>query len=235
MTRTESSTAAKAEAILFDLDGTLVDTAPDMVAILTALQKDNGFEPLPYEVARANVSNGAMGLIRLAFGMLDDGERSRLHRDYLNRYEQSVCVASTVFPGLTALLDQLDEQCVPWGIVTNKPRRMTEPLLEKLGLRERIACTVSGDTLTERKPHPAPLLHACELSGVPAHKTIYVGDAARDIEAGSAAGMRTIAAAYGYITPDDDPYAWNADQIAANPEELTQLILKALNPEHRQT
>lgn len=219
---------AEVGAILFDLDGTLVDTAPDMVAVLTELQKDNGCEPLPYELARSHVSNGAKGLIRLAFAHLEDTARERLHRDYLERYERSVCVASTLFPGLSELLDRLDGHDKPWGIVTNKPKRMTEPLLEQLGLAERIACTVSGDTLPQRKPHPAPMLLACKMLGMPPGKAIYVGDASRDIEAGRAAGMGTIAAAYGYITGDDDPASWGSDHVAANTEELTQLVLTAL-------
>ncbi len=234
MTITEAGALAGTEAILFDLDGTLVDTAPDMVAVLAQLQMDKGFEPLPYEIARAHVSNGAMGLIRLAFSMLDDAERKRLHQDYLERYEASVCVGSTLFPGLAGLLDRLDEHTRPWGVVTNKPQRMTGPLLEKLGLDRRSACTVSGDTLPQRKPHPAPLLHACKLAGVPPGKTIYVGDALRDIEAGHAAGMRTIAAAYGYITPDDDPARWQAEWIAADTRELSRLILRAIEVEDPQ-
>ncbi|HET6628834.1 MAG TPA: phosphoglycolate phosphatase [Woeseiaceae bacterium] len=217
----------RAEAVLFDLDGTLVDTAPDMVAILTELQKDNGCEPLPYETVRAHVSNGAMGLIRLGFPQVSDTERDRLHRDFLERYEQAICVGSTLFPGLSELLDQLDAHACPWGVVTNKPRRMTEPLLEQLGLGERIAATVSGDTLPQRKPHPAPVLLACRMMDVaPAH-TLYVGDAERDIAAGRSAGTRTIAAAYGYIVPGDDPAAWGADLIAAGTEELLQQVLDA--------
>lgn len=235
MTTADAAAPAIAEAILFDLDGTLVDTAPDMVAVLTQLQKDNGFEPLPYEIARANVSNGAVGLIRLAFSMLDDSERDRLRCEYLERYEASVCIGSTVFPGLTPLLDRLNAHAVPWGVVTNKPQRMTDPLLEKLGLSQSIACTVSGDTLPQRKPHPAPMLLASKTIDVPPHKTIYVGDAARDIEAGRAAGMRTIAASYGYITPGDDPAAWQADQIAGTTGELTGMILQALGLEHQES
>ena len=228
MTATDAAPIT-ADAILFDLDGTLVDTAPDMVAVLTELQKDNGFEPLAYEFARSHVSNGAMGLIRLAFPAVDDQERERLHRDYLERYEKAVCVASTLFPGLAELLDRLDAHARPWGVVTNKPCRMTEPLLEKLGLGARVACTVSGDTLRERKPHPAPMLLACKMLDVPPRRAIYAGDAARDIAAGRAAGMGTIAAAYGYITQDDDPRGWGADRVAANTEELTQMILEALD------
>lgn len=217
----------RAEAVLFDLDGTLIDTAPDMAAILTELQKDNGCEPLPYELVRSHVSNGAMGLIRLGFARASDTERDRLHRDYLERYEKALCVGSTLFPGLSELLDRLDADGCPWGVVTNKPRRMTEPLLEQLGLNERIAATVSGDTLPERKPHPAPVLLACKMMDVAPARTLYAGDAERDIVAGRAAGTRTIAAGYGYIVPGDDPAAWGADLIAASTEELIQQVLQA--------
>lgn len=217
----------RAGAVLFDLDGTLVDTAPDMVGILTELQKDNGREPLPYELVRSHVSNGAAGLIRLAFTDASDTERERLHRDYLERYEQALCVGSTLFPGLSELLDRLDAHSLPWGVVTNKPRRMTEPLIEQLGLGARIAATVSGDTLPQRKPDPAPVLLACKMTGVVPARTIFVGDAERDIAAGRAAGTRTIAAAWGYITEDDDPAAWGADLIAAGTQELIQQVCEA--------
>lgn len=227
--------ALRAEAILFDLDGTLVDTAPDMVAVLTELQKDNGCEPLPYELARSHVSNGAMGLIRLAFAKLGDTARAGLHQDYLERYERSVCVASTLFPGLAELLDRLDTEGKPWGVVTNKPKRMTEPLLERLGLAGRIACVVSGDTLPERKPHPAPMLLACKMLDVPPAQTIYVGDASRDIEAGRAAGTTTIAAAWGYITAGDDPASWGPDHIAASTRELMELVLEAFGLKHAES
>ncbi|HZD53354.1 MAG TPA: HAD-IA family hydrolase, partial [Woeseiaceae bacterium] len=154
--------------------------------------------------------------------------RERLHKDYLERYERAVCVGSTLFPGMAELLDRLDADARPWGVVTNKPRRMTEPLLEMLGLGGRSACTVSGDTLPQRKPDPAPMLLACRMLDVAPGETLYVGDASRDIDAGRAAGMGTIAAAYGYITANDDPASWGPDHVAANTEELTELILKAL-------
>ena len=217
--------------IFFDLDGTLVDTAPDMVAVLVAMQKDNGTQPVPYELARASVSQGAMGLIKLGFPAADEKERGRLHQDYMVRYEQAVCIGSTLFPGLLELLDRLDKHQRPWGVVTNKPERMTIPLLEKLGLYGRISCAISGDTLSQRKPHPAPLLLACERAGVTPAQSIYVGDDARDVLAGRAAGMTTIAAAYGYITAEDDPVLWEADHIAGSTLELTKLILKAVRLE----
>jgi phosphoglycolate phosphatase len=217
------------QSILFDLDGTLIDTAPDMVEVLTAMQIDRGKTPVSYELARSNVSNGAIGLLRLAFPDSTSADEKRLHVEFLDRYEQAVCVCSSVFPGLGQLLDRLDAAARPWGIVTNKPQRMTRPLLAALGLSERTACVVSGDTLPQKKPHPAPLLHASDQTGVGPQETIYVGDAARDIEAGRAACMGTVAAAYGYITEDDDPATWNADQMAADTQELTTILLKAVN------
>lgn len=218
-------------AVLFDLDGTLVDTAPDMVAVLQDLQRDHGQAAISYDVARMSVSNGALGLIRIAFPDADEEQRSDLHQQYLQRYTANVCRRSAVFPGLEALLDRLDAASRPWGIVTNKPARMTDPLLNKLGLAHRCACIVSGDTLKQRKPHPAPLLHACDLAGFDPKSTVYVGDAERDVEAGRRAGMATIAVSYGYVMADDDPESWGADRIAADTTELLQMILEGVNLE----
>lgn len=217
-------------AVLFDLDGTLVDTAPDMVAVLDDLQKMEGQVPLPYATARAQVSNGAAGLIHLAFPNADEANHERLRLQYLENYQEAVCVHSALFPGLAELLDILDAEQYPWGVVTNKPARMTDPLLAGLGLGLRAACAISGDTLEQRKPHPAPLLLASEQTGVAPQRTVYVGDAARDIEAGRAAGMITIAVEYGYIS-DDDPRSWKADHIAADTAELTKMLLKGFNLE----
>jgi len=219
------------DAVLFDLDGTLIDTAPDMVAVLTELQQAHGLDPLPYETARANVSNGALGLIRLAFPDAAESEFETLHCEYLDRYEASVCIESRVFPDLPELLDALDRQGLPWGVVTNKPQRMTDPILAALGLTSRLSCAVSGDTLPQRKPDPAPLLLGCKQAGTAPQRTVYVGDAARDMEAGRAAGMVTIAAAYGYIVAGDDPASWNPDAIASDTQELAKILLKAVNLE----
>lgn len=219
----------KIDAVLFDLDGTLIDTAPDMVAVLTELQQAHGLEPLPYETARANVSNGALGLIRLAFPDATESKLSALHSEYLEHYQDSVCVESRIFPELPELLDDLDGQKCPWGIVTNKPRRMTDPLLAALGLTSRVSCAISGDTLPQRKPDPAPLLLGCQETGRAPQRTVYVGDAARDMQAGRAAGMITIAAAYGYIVPGDDPDSWNPDAVASDTKELAKMLLKAVN------
>jgi phosphoglycolate phosphatase len=221
----------KIDAVLFDLDGTLIDTAQDMVAVLIDMQKAYGIEPLPFEVARSNVSNGALALIRLAFPETGESESVALHREYLDRYEVAVCVETRIFPELPELLDALDAQACPWGVVTNKPQRMTDPLLAALGLTNRLSCAISGDTLPERKPHPAPLLLGCEQAGTAPERTAYVGDSVRDIESARAAGMSNIVAAYGYIVCGDDPATWNADAIAADTKELAKMLLKAVNLE----
>ncbi len=219
----------KYDAVLFDLDGTLVDTAPDMVAVLLDIQKTECREPVEYAHARNYVSHGAAGLIGLGFPGASPADLERLRLEFLERYEQAVCIHSTLFPGLDVLLDRFDDGGIPWGIVTNKPERMTTPLLINLGIAERSVTTISGDTIAERKPDPAPLLLACAEAGVSPQRVIYVGDAARDITAGRAAGMFTVAATYGYVSAEEDPAAWNAHAIAANTEELARLLLKAVN------
>ena len=217
-----------ARAVLFDLDGTLVDTAPDMVAVLRELQREENRELIDYDLARSHVSNGAAGLVALAFPDIDADYHERLRLRYLEKYGNAVCIESVVFAGLDALLDELDRIACPWGVVTNKPMRMTDPLLDSLGLSSRSACAISGDTLPQRKPDPAPLLLASEQLSIPPQDAVYVGDAARDIEAGRAAGMQTIAAAYGYIN-HDDPYSWGADLVVEDTSELTNYLLKAVN------
>ena len=217
------------DAVLFDLDGTLVDTAPDLVAVLQAILSDEGREPIAYPLARSHVSHGSAGLINLGFPDASAEEFERLRLDFLDRYEQAVCVQSTLFPEMSALLDRLDSANLPWGVVTNKPGRMTEPLMARLGILERAACMISGDTIPERKPDPAPLHLACDHTGIEAGRSVYIGDAARDIEAGLAAGMHTIAVAYGYIPAEEDPYNWHAHQVVADPKELTHLVLKGVN------
>ena len=216
-------------AVLFDLDGTLIDTALDMVAVLQQQLIDEGHDPIDFETARSNVSNGSAGLIRLAFPNVSMQEHDRLRGEYLDRYEAAVCVESILFPGLSTCLDVLDEAQIPWGVVTNKPHRMTTPLMRALELTDRAACTISGDTIPQRKPDPTPMFLACEQAGVSPQDTVYVGDALRDIQAGKAAGMYTIAAAYGYITDDDDPERWQADLIVQNSEDLANQLLKGVN------
>jgi len=219
------------DLVLFDLDGTLVDTAPDMVATLNDMQRDHGYDLTAYELGRSNVSNGAMGLLRVGFPDVDEDNRYTLVDEYLERYAERLCELTTVFAGVDRLLDSLDDAGCLWGVVTNKPERLTNPLLEQLGLASRSVCAISGDTLSVRKPEPDPLLLGCDIAGVDTYRSIYVGDAARDIEAGLRAGVATVAAAYGYITEDDDPREWGADIIAVDTEELAQIVLKAVNLE----
>ena len=219
------------KAVFFDLDGTLVDTAPDMVGALQELQRYHGVDPVPYELGRSHVSNGAMGLLTLAFPDEMITPDSVLMCDFIERYSEQVCDQSIVFEGLYDLLDSLDDAELPWGVVTNKPSHLTNPILETLELADRSVCTISGDTLPTRKPDPAQLIHACTLSDLSPEDCIYVGDAVRDIEAGSRAGMATIAAGYGYIVDTDDPRSWGADEYASNPDELAQIVLKAVNLE----
>jgi len=217
------------DLVLFDLDGTLVDTAPDMVATLQDMQRDHGYDPVPYDFGRSNVSNGAMGLLRIGFPDVDVEGRQGMVPEYVERYADRLCELTAVFAGIDSLLDRLDDIACPWGVVTNKPEHLTNPLLEQLGLADRSACTISGDTLPVRKPEPDPLLLGCDIAGVDPHRSIYVGDAERDVEAGLRAGAATIVAAYGYITEDDDPREWGADIIAPDTEDLAQIILKAVN------
>jgi len=206
-------------AVLFDLDGTLVDTAPDLVAVLNRLLVESGRTRMPYAVARNEVSNGAGGLLRLGLGgRATPQEIDRLRPRFLELYAEDVASNSRLFIGL----DDLDEvgSRAKLGIVTNKPDAYTRPLLAALGLAERVLCVVSGDRLPQRKPDPAPLKLAADELGVAPGHCVYVGDAPRDIEAGKAAGMATIAAAYGYIRPSENPFAWGADAVIRRPCDL---------------
>ncbi len=211
-------------AVLFDLDGTLLDTAPDMVAVLNRLLTEESCSPIDYDFARAHVSNGALGLIDIAFGTLEEAHRLSLRDRYLVLYANHLATDTTPFAGMDAVLAHLEQAGIHWGVVTNKPGYLTEPLLDALGLRTRCACVVSGDTLPERKPNPRPLLHAAALIGINPAEAIYVGDADRDITAGRAAGMTTVAAAYGFIMPQDDPAAWQADFMIMEPTELLDIV-----------
>jgi phosphoglycolate phosphatase len=217
------------KAVLFDLDGTLVDTAPDMVRVLLEMLAEHREPALPYDLVRSHVSNGSLGLVRLGFPHAREDRLSELQAEYLERYAADVCRDSEVFPDLTGLLATLERHRRPWGIVTNKPTRITRELLRALQLDRRAACIVCGDTLPERKPHPAPLLLGSEQAGVRPADAIYIGDALRDIVAGRAAGMATVAAAYGYIVDGDSPGDWSADRVATDPRELTQIVEKAVN------
>ncbi|MBS0374751.1 MAG: phosphoglycolate phosphatase [Proteobacteria bacterium] len=218
---------ARFGALILDLDGTLLDTAPDMAGALNRLRVEEGAAALPFEAVRPHVSSGAMALVRLGFGEPPPAAFERLRQRFLALYAERLSEGTSLFPGCAALLEALEARHVPWGIVTNKPEYLTRPLLARLGLLERAGCVIAGDTLPERKPHPRPLLHAAELLGRAPAGCVYVGDHARDIEAGRAAGMYTVAVRYGYTAPGEDPSDWRPDALVGAPEELLPLVAAA--------
>jgi len=218
-------------AVLFDLDGTLLDTAPDLAAALNRTRFTYGKAPLPYADIRPWVSHGSYALTRLGFDFPEDSaefETARLA--LLDAYHAHVADHTTPFPGIDAVLDDLLARDLRWGIVTNKPGWLTTPLLARLALAWQPGCVISGDTLPERKPHPAPLLHAAELLGCAPTSCLYIGDAARDVEAGQRAGMRTLVASYGYLGPGEDPASWAATAIVESPAAIVAWLALHASP-----
>ena len=207
--------------ILFDLDGTLLDTAPDLAFALNTLLNEQGMPALAFEKIRPVVSHGGRALIDLGFGVKPEDEQyGTLRERLLEIYKANIARYTRLFPGMEQVLEHIETNNLRWGIVTNKPSWLTDPLLIALGLFERSACVVSGDTTQYSKPHPEPMLHACRLSNSSTDECLYIGDAARDIEAGKKAGMHTLAALYGYIEEDDDIYQWGADAVIDKPEDI---------------
>ncbi len=209
------------KTVLFDLDGTLVDTAPDMAAALDVLCEEEGQAIIPYEQVRPVVSNGSLALIRLAFGdVIEEKRLQHLKQRYLEIYEDNICRDSIPFKGIERVLEHIESHGLNWGVVTNKPGWLTLPLMDSLRLKPRAATIVSGDTTANSKPHPDPMHHACDEANSAADECMYVGDARRDIEAGNNAGMKTLVANYGYIETDEDVSTWGADAIINKPEEI---------------
>jgi phosphoglycolate phosphatase len=207
--------------LLFDLDGTLVDTAPDLAATLNTLRAEHGLAPLDFDLIRPHVSHGARAMVRVGFGIGEEDARfSALRERFLALYRDRLMVHSRLFAGMEELLAAVESRGVKWGIVTNKPAWLTEPLAAGLGLAERAACIISGDSTRNRKPHPEPLLHASALVGIAPERCLYVGDARRDVEAGRAAGMRTLVALFGYLGTDDRPHEWEADGLIDHPLDI---------------
>jgi phosphoglycolate phosphatase len=212
-------------AILFDLDGTLADTAPDLAFALNRTLQHYGRPALAFERIRPVVSHGGIALIRLGFGIQPDEPGFEERRQYLLQvYSDHLCRETRPFEGMSEVLDALDSRGIPWGVVTNKPAWLTDPLMYGLGLDSRTRAVVSGDTCTRRKPHPEPILHACALLQCPPERCWYVGDAGRDMQAGHAAGCLTIGATFGYIHPEDPVEAWGSDINIGHPSELLTLI-----------
>jgi N-acetyl-D-muramate 6-phosphate phosphatase len=212
-------------AVLFDLDGTLADTAPDLAGALNALLRERGKEPIGFEQARPLTSMGARGMIKAGLGIgPEHPEFEQLRDRFLDLYEANICDGTRLFDGVDKLLKELDTRGTPWGIVTNKYERFTKPLLQQLELDKRAHCIVCGDTTGNSKPHPGPLLHAAELLGVQPQECLYVGDDVRDIQAARAAHMPVIAAGYGYLGEATDPVLWQADGIIFSAGEVLSYL-----------
>ena len=212
-------------SVLFDLDGTLLDTAPDMTNALNLLLKEEGKAPLSYEACRDFVSHGSIAMVTLGFGSQQTtAEVERRRQRFLDIYEKNLCVDTKLFDGMDKTLGFLEECRIQWGVVTNKPEFLTLPLMDQLNLTERACSIVSGDTLKQRKPAPEPLYLAANQCGCLATECIYVGDAERDIVAGNRANMCTLLASYGYIDESQNPVEWGANGVVEHPEEILEWI-----------
>jgi len=212
-------------AVLFDLDGTFADTAADLARALNQVRAEQGLAPLPPEVARPHTSSGARGLLKAGFGVAPGSEGYGLLRQrFLDLYEKELCVETRLFDGIPELLAGIAARKLPWGIVTNKGKRFTEPLLRFLAVDHLAACVVSGDSTPHIKPHPEPLLLAASLLKLPPADCIYIGDDLRDVQAARAAGMRVVVAGWGYLGEGGDPRVWGADAVAAHPREVLNFL-----------
>ena len=212
-------------AVLFDLDGTLIDSAPDLAGAANTLRAEHGLEPLPYEQLRPMVGAGARGLVGVAFGVAPGDERFELLRDaFLARYERSMLDRTRIFEGIEDLLAGLEAAGIAWGIVTNKATRFALPVAQGVGLVPRAGALVCGDTTAHSKPHPEPLWEAARRLGHMPADCLYVGDDLRDVQAGRAAGMATLVAAWGYLGQGEPIHAWGADAIVESPPGLLKWL-----------
>ena len=212
-------------AVFFDLDGTLADTVEDLAAPVQAMRAERGLPPLPLEALRPYASMGARGLIGKALGVVRESpEFEQLRADFMHRYEADMLARTRLFDGMPEVLDALDAAGIRWGVISNKFERYVRPILAGLGVLERSVCAIGGDTTPFAKPHPEPLLHGARLASVDARDCLYVGDDLRDIEAGRAAAMCTVAASYGYCGGDSPPRQWGAHHLIAHPLELLDLL-----------
>ncbi|ODS64894.1 MAG: phosphoglycolate phosphatase [Arenimonas sp. SCN 70-307] len=211
-------------AVLFDLDGTLVDSAPDLARAANRVLADHGRPPVDYARLRAVVSKGGRAMLAVSFPDFDEAAREALLPVFLRYYGEGLADESVIFDGVDSLLAALDARGVRWGIVTNKPEGLARGVVEGFGWRTRCAVLVGGDTLATRKPDPGTLLHACAQLGIAPGDALYVGDDLRDIEAARAAGMPSVAALWGYREDGDDPHRWGADRVAAHASEVLEWL-----------
>ena len=211
--------------VLFDLDGTFADTAPDLHGAINRLLESLQRPAIAYDDFRPAVSHGSRAMLETGLGITpDDPDYPRLQRTFLDFYQDRIALDTRLFEGIEPLLDELEKRSITWGIVTNKPAYLTEPLMRGLGLWQRASVIVSGDTTAHAKPHPEPILQACRLACISPADAIYVGDAARDIEAGRNAGTRTLVALFGYLSPQDRPHEWQADGAIRHPMDLLEWL-----------
>ncbi len=209
------------EAVLFDLDGTLADTAPDMARTVNLMREKRGLAPVPAAQVRPHVSRGARGMILSAFDIgTDHPEYAAMREEFLEIYVDNLCIGTRLFPGMEALLDALDSGGIKWGVVTNKFERLAHPVMEGLGLAGRAGVVVGGDTCARAKPFPDPLLFAASALGVAPGRTLYIGDDERDVQAARAAGMPVIVAGYGYLGEERAPDLWGADAVMGSVAEI---------------
>jgi N-acetyl-D-muramate 6-phosphate phosphatase len=220
------------KAVLFDLDGTLLDTAHDMMNALNQLRAEENLEALPYEKVRCQVSHGAHALVRLGFGTLEADAHEAMRMRLLTIYRRQLCKHTCLFEGGDEMLRDIESRGMAWGIVTNKPGWLTDPLLVEVGLHTRARAVVSGDTLAHRKPHPLPLLHAAEKMGIAPSECVYIGDAERDMQAAQAAGMFALIAGFGYLGDDDRADGWFSHGWLDTPLDLLRWLDKRRSHPH---
>lgn len=213
------------KAVLFDLDGTFADTAPDLATALNHARASRNLPPLPLHIVRSQASHGSRGLLKIGFDIEPDApDYDKLRDIFLDHYERNICVHTQLFDGMAQLVDELEQRDIKWGIVTNKPHRYTLPLMQALGYAERAACLISGDTCAHAKPHPEPMFKACQLIGVAPEQCLYLGDDLRDMQAANASGMRGIIARYGYIESLEEASGWQAQGSIDSPPQLLQYL-----------
>ncbi len=216
-------------AVLFDMDGTLLDTAPDFIAISQAMLADRGLPAVADKLIRDEISGGAKAMVAATFAMSpQDPTFEPLRLEFLERYQRDCAVHSRLFDGMAELLADIEKSGLIWGVVTNKPVRFAQPIMEQLGLAERSALLICPDHVTHSKPHPEPLILACSQLDLDPASVLFVGDDLRDIESGRDAGTKTAAVRYGYIHPNDNPDHWGADVVVDHPLDLRKVLDNAL-------